>query len=124
MLDHHGVASRVIANILWSHLAGDRDCNVFPGDNQDERIDFMNNDIQAFYSHAGVQNRLPVLHKSNLKDTFPELKGNGVKAANTRALVPFVLDLQYRATQLNYSPKKQAHAQSGRLARYTLSAHV
>ena len=108
MLDHHGVASHVVGNILWAHLAADRDCNVLPGDNQDERLAFLNSEVKAFYSHAKVTNRMPPLKLSNLKsDAFPELKGNGVKAANTRALVPFVVDIQKRATNMNPSERNK-----------------
>ena len=45
----------------------DRLCNVFPGNTTDERLDFMNDDIRAFYSAQRVNNRLPTLKASNLK---------------------------------------------------------
>ena len=98
MLDHHGLASHVVANVLWTHLSGDRDCDVFPGSNIDDRVAFLNTDLAAWYTETSTRNRLPTLKGSNLKEgPFPELKGHGVKAANTRAVVPYVLDVQKRA---------------------------
>ena len=98
LLDHHGLASHVVGNVLWTHLSGDRDCEVFPGANIDHRVDFLNTDLAAWYSQTGTRNRLPVLKESNVKEgPFPELKGHGVKAANTRAVVPYILDVQRRA---------------------------
>ena len=45
-----------------------------------------------------MSNRLPKIKRTNLKEgDYPELKGNGVKAANTRALLPYVCELQGRA---------------------------
>eukprot|EP00974_Lingulodinium_polyedra_P125816 11195946-Lingulodinium_polyedra.AAC.1 len=44
MLDHHGVSSHVVANVLWTHLSGDRDCDVLPGENLAERLAFVNDD--------------------------------------------------------------------------------
>ena len=94
--DHHGLTSHIIGNVLWCHVSSDRLCNVFPGNTTDERLDFMNDDIRAFYSAQRVNNRLPTLKASNLKksDNFPVLHGNGIKAANTKALVPYILDVQ------------------------------
>ena len=73
-----------------------------------ERLEFLNDDIQGFYTPCRVSNRLPRLKRSNLKDgDYPELKGNGVKAANTRALLPFLCDLQTRATARTDTPKNR-----------------
>ena len=106
MLDHHGVSSHVVANVFWTHLSGDRDCDVLPGDNMEDRLAFLNADISAFYTHARVQNRLPRLNESNIKaEDFPELKGNAIKAANTKGVVPYVLALQRRAVALHRSPR-------------------
>ena len=108
MCDHHGVTSHVIANVLWSHVSSDREGEILPGGTVDERLDFLNDDIVGFYHTCRVTNRLPKLKRSNLKEgDFPELKGNGVKAANTRALLPYVCDLQARATARNDTPKNQ-----------------
>ena len=65
--DHHGLTSHILANVLWCHVSSDRLCNVFPGNTTAERLDFMNEDIMAFYSAKRVNNRLPTLKASNLK---------------------------------------------------------
>ena len=105
MMDHHGVTSHIVANILWQHVGGDRQCDALPGSNVQERLDFLNAEIKQFYSAEGVVNRLPPLGEGNLKGTdgFPDFHGNGVKAANTRSIVPYVLALQKRATAMVYS---------------------
>ena len=102
MMDHHGITSHIVANILQQHVGGDRESDVLPGSNVQERLDFLNAEIKQFYSAEGVVNRLPPLGDSNLKatDGFPELHGNGIKAANTRSIVPYVRDLQQRATTM------------------------
>ena len=108
MCDHHGVTSHVIGNVLWAHLANECESNVLPGIRREDRLAFLQQDINAFYRHCNVDNRLPPLKESNIKaDAFPELRGNGVKAANTRALLPYVCDLQKRATQQNPTPKNK-----------------
>ena len=108
MLDHHGLASHVAANVLWTHLSGERECDALPGENIEARLDFLNQDIKAYYRQQRVQNRLPVLKVSNIKSgEWPELKGNNTKAANTKALVPYILELQKRAVQLAPTQKNR-----------------
>ena len=102
LLDHHGLTSQVVGNILYAHLAGDREADVLPGTNTEERLGFLNADILAFYQANHVSNRLPALTMGNIKsDIFPELKGNGVKAANSRSIMPYIAELQARAVALN-----------------------
>ena len=109
MVDHHGVGSHIVGNIVWTHLSGDRDCDVLEGANLEDRVTFLNAKLKAWYSEHRVQNKLPTVKATNFKDgdRFPELKGNGVKAANTKAVIPFVLELQQRATRLNPSPRNK-----------------
>eukprot|EP00974_Lingulodinium_polyedra_P037438 3590590-Lingulodinium_polyedra.AAC.1 len=78
MLDHHGVTSHVVANIFWAHLSGERESDALPGANLQERLDFLNADIRAYYQARNVSNRLPPLKESNIKPSTncPELKGN------------------------------------------------
>ena len=65
---------------------------------------FINDDIRGYYAAEQVSHRMPKLKLSNLfKDGFPELHGQGVKAANTRALAPYIRHLQRRATALDAS---------------------
>ena len=60
--------------------------------------------MQAFYSATGTASRMPRLRLHNIRDgSFPELKGRFVKAANTRHLVPYALNLQQRATEIDGS---------------------
>ena len=104
MADHHGVISHICANILWTHLSGDRLTPVLPGDNIEERIGFLNADLAAYYSANHVENRLPPFRAENIKDgPFPELKGNNIKAANTRSLVPYIVSLSQPAVSMQNS---------------------
>ena len=106
MLDHHGLASHVIANILWAHLSGDREVLVLPGANMAERLAFLNDGVQGYYDHNRIDSRLPRLKESNIKDSdWPELKGNDVKAANTKAFVPYIVALQHRAVEQQRTQK-------------------
>jgi len=96
-LDHHGVANAVLGNVLWRHVHAPSP--ALPGSTQDERLAFLNEDIKSFYSQHAVANRLPPLRLGNLRPAdFPDLSGPVVKAANTRSLVPYGLELQRRAT--------------------------
>ena len=98
MLDHHGVSSHIIATILWHHVSGERECDVLPGDIVDARLDFRDADAQAFYNTHGVSERWPKIKESHIKaPDFPELHGSGIKAGNTRAIVPYIRNLQQRA---------------------------
>ena len=99
----------MIGNALANHVFGDREGDVLPGTTVEERLAFLNADIAAFYSMQRVQNNLPVLKESHLRaDGFPELHGPGIKAANTRALLPFVVELQRRATT-SIGSRRQKH---------------
>ena len=96
LFDHHGVAGHVIANIIAMHVIDK--AHVVPGSSQEQRLAFVNEDIKGFYSTQHVPHRMPPIKMSNLLlRGFPELHGPAIKAANTKALVPFVLDLQRRA---------------------------
>ena len=90
------MASHVVANVIAMHV--EQASDVVPGESQETRLRFINDDIRGFYTDRRVQNRMPPLKMSNLyKDGFPELHGSAVKAANTRALVPYAMCLQERA---------------------------
>ena len=103
MLDHHGVASSIIANVFWEHVKHGTPTSVLPGATIGERVAFLNAEMKAWYGQPpnNTCSRLPLLKPDNIKDAdaFPELHGNGVKAANTRGIVPFVLMLQERAVR-------------------------
>ena len=103
MWDHHGITSTSVGCVLDHHV---REASaVLPGNNQQIRLDFLNDDIRAFNSARGVLNKLPKLKLSNLtKDGFPDLHGQAVKAANTRSVIPYVVELQRRACVINATP--------------------
>ena len=125
MYDHHGVTSHVIGNVLWAHLAHECESNVLLGIRREDPLACLQEDIEAFYRHCNVDNRLPPLKESKIKaDAFPELRGNGVKAANTRALLPYVCDLQKRATQQNPNPEEPTHAEGRRFVAHGLRHRV
>ena len=89
MIDHHGVASHTIANILWAHLSFERESEVLPGANMSERLAFLNSDIAAYYQHAKVANRLPALKEDNIKaDSHPELMGQCCESCQHEVVVP------------------------------------
>ena len=104
MWDHHGITSTAIGCIFDHHVKQAH--GVLPGPNQQARLDFLNDDIKASYSMQAVSYRLPKLKLSNLsrETDFPELHGQAVKAANTRAAVPYCLELQRRAVAMDPSP--------------------
>ena len=59
-----------------------------------------------------MPHHLPKLKLSNLtrEGDFPELHGQAVKAANTRAAVPYAVQLQARAVAMNATPiEKHMH---------------
>ena len=102
LLDHHGVVSHVVGNIFAMHVLSPSP--ILAGATQEDRIDFLNDDLKGFYRTHGVQNRIPALKLSNImKDSFPQLHGKAIKAANSRALMPFALELQQRATAADHS---------------------
>ena len=107
LLDHHGVTSHIVGNTMIVHEK-DRG-GILPGSNIEERLAFLNNDLKAYYSYSGCRNRLPPLRETNLMGDsgFPELRGQLVKAANTRSVVPYLLELQRRACRANNSPRNR-----------------
>ena len=108
MLDHHGLSSFVLGEILHAHVSGDHETDVLPGATIDARLAFLNADIDAFYKTHHVKEKVPKLAMSNLKsDAYPELHGNGIKAATTRMLAPYAVSLQQRATTLRATPKNK-----------------
>ena len=82
---------------------------VLPGNNQNDRLAFLNSYIEGFYASTGATQKLHTLKLSNLvSNGFPELHGRAIKAAHVRGVVPYIADLQRRAfaqdpSQLNKS---------------------
>ena len=96
LLDHHGVTSHICANVI--HTVVSTSHGLLVGDTKQHRLDFLNDDIKAYNSATKVTSRMPPLRWTNIvaDADFPELKGNFVKAANTRCLVPFIKNLAER----------------------------
>ena len=64
------------------------------GRNQQERLNSINERLAAFYNARPGWHRMPKLRLNNLvADGWCELNGQTVKAANTRALTPFLVEL-------------------------------
>ena len=118
VFDHHGVASVVVGNILWEHLrtAGP----ALPGRTQEDRLEFLNGDIRAFYSLRRVSNRLPSLRLTNFHGSagFVELTGRVVKAAKRHGTP---------AARPGCRPEQcatEAHVQGGRVLERGVRARV
>eukprot|EP00959_Pyramimonas_sp_CCMP1952_P329596 6900702-Pyramimonas_sp.AAC.1 len=98
MLDHNGVTGSVIGNIFQMRI--NDFVNILPGATIGECIDFLSDDIRAYYTATGEINQVGRLTSANIcaSGEFPEFHGAGVKAANTRGLVKYTWNLQQRAT--------------------------
>ena len=104
LFDHHGITSTAVACIWNAHIVTDCIDGILPGNNQQERLDFLNAEIVAYYGLYRVSHKLPCLKLSNLiSDGWPDLHGPTVKAANTRAVVPYVKESQQSARDSNPS---------------------
>ena len=93
VLDNNGVCSHIIGNCLWSVLV----FRQLPGcRNYEEALAELRRRIQLHYRTHRVTSQIPPLRRENLvsvSGTYPCLHGPGVKAANTRHLMPFVAAL-------------------------------
>lgn len=90
IFDCKGVAS-TIAGSLMSALVRD----VRLGRNQHQRLDRLNMKLRAFYArHPGLY-KLPKITANSLvgSNGWAELSGPAIKAAPTRALAPFLVEL-------------------------------
>lgn len=85
----HGVAADFLGNFLWSMLS------KFPGASKAARCENLWLDLQNWYDHAAVEDRLDTLKLSMLKAAkqAPKLRS---KAAQARALVPYARELSER----------------------------
>ena len=90
--DCKGVWSRTIGSVLWLLVHYEHRL----GSTQELRLEEINLLMKTFYENGGVKNRLPPLRLTNLtngQDPFADLSGTMVKAAKTRALLPFAEEL-------------------------------
>ena len=87
------------------------------GETIEMRMDVLNAELQAWYSLRGNVSRLPFLQPQNLKEanSFPELRGNGAKAANTSAILPFCVGSAEESSHCNTIDATEAYAQGCRV---------
>ena len=91
--DYHGVTGHVAGNLLAEIFKG-----AELGDRtQAETIDHLNWRLHGFYESHGISERIPDISTKlvglDVTDGWPFLGGIGVKATNTRKLVPWLLEL-------------------------------
>ena len=90
VMDCKGVTAIVAGSILRPLIMS---CAAM-GRTQDERIGVVNQRLKTFYDQRPGYNRMPALRLSNLVDRgWSVLCGQVVKAANTRALTPFLVEI-------------------------------
>ena len=92
-VDCKGVASAAIANCLCEIVYR----REIPGMmTHDDSLEWLNADLDLFYQNQRVENKIPTLVLENFVDlqkplqNYPMFKGPGIKAANTRALMPWL----------------------------------
>jgi len=92
LCDCKGVAALTFGGVL-SHLLSDPRL----GPNRQARLDVVNTELRAFQdAHPGMH-RLPQLRLANaVADTWANLNGRVIKAANTRSAAPFFNALVFR----------------------------
>ena len=62
----------------------------------DDSLEWLNADLDLFYQNQKVENKIPTLVLENFVNlqkplqNYPMFKGPGIKAANTRALMPWL----------------------------------
>ena len=84
------------------------------GGNQEASMAMLNHEISEFNSTYAVSDVVPTLTMSHLMDsstpgqTYPILHGKGVKAANTRHLVPFLMMMSQRLNDGSIYKTKRA----------------
>ena len=97
VIDHRGIAAELIGNVFWTAISNKELAPTYQAS-----LDIINAEISDFYSRCAVQHRLPTLTLANIIPTeqrassYPVLTGPVVKAANCRALLPYVLELAAR----------------------------
>ena len=91
--DCKGVIASVAGSVLVMLVQDERRL----GRNQDLRLEALNADLKAFQSGEQCQHPMPPTFKQDLfKDEWANLNSRLVKAANSRALVPWLYSLVSR----------------------------
>lgn len=91
VLDYKGVTSWVAGGILWSAIQEHQLARTQP-----LALDAINERLSEHYTRCKTTHRLPKLRLENIcadRAKFPQLTGKVVKAASTRALVPFLVEI-------------------------------
>ena len=94
VVDYNGVASHCAGNVLAEIVVN----KEFGDSSQEKTLERINHDLVDFYRTHGTPERigditLKTLGIDSSSDNFPCLGGPGVKAANTKALIPFIVNL-------------------------------
>ena len=90
--DHNGVAGSVAGSIMYEAIRE----KELGNSSLESGVQILSEKIKEYYTTSGVQSHLPRLTLQNLIDTlnplnsFPDLRGKAIKAANTRNIMPFV----------------------------------
>lgn len=93
--DDKGVASIFIGSLFMDLIRS----RALGNHNFEQGLDIINDQIYDHYNVTRELNRVPKLGESNLTvvnargSTFPQLRGPGIKAANTRCLMKFCVTL-------------------------------
>ena len=86
IIDLRGVIAIAGGSLIWKIISSINSL----GTTQDGRLEEVNAMMKEFQS-GGTTHRMPPLKKSNLRlDGWAQLSGPIIKAANTRALLPFL----------------------------------
>ena len=90
VMDHRGVISIAAGSLLYKLITS---CDGL-GRNQAARMSRINALMKQHQKDHGTTHRMPALRKEDLrKDGWSCLTGKVVKAANTRCMLPFLLEL-------------------------------
>ena len=88
--DCHGVAAILAGSVIRPLVMSDHRL----GTRMDVRLKAINDKLEAFYTARPGYNRMPALRLRNLElDGWACLSGATVKAASTRGLAPFLVEL-------------------------------
>ena len=91
LADCHGLVNHVAGSVIGPLVSNERRL----GANRAARLKSINDLLRAFYAARPNYNRMPELRMPNLTDSggWYNLCGKTVKAANCRALAPFLVEL-------------------------------
>ena len=94
MVDCNGVANHVAGSVIRSLVYTEARL----GTRIQDRLDHINGELLAFYNARPRYNRMPPIRLTNLTGDagWAVLNGQTVKAANCRALIPFLVELADR----------------------------